>query len=103
MRRCVSQPKGAQKAENAMNAKTLTLAGAVAAAIAAVPLSAEAAGSKESCYGIALKGQNDCAAGGHSCAGESSADYSGKDFKYVPAGSCATMNVNGHKGSLAPV
>jgi uncharacterized membrane protein len=87
-----------------MNAKTLTLAGAVAAAIAAVPFTtAGAAESKESCYGVSLKGQNDCAAGGHSCAVESSADYSGKDFKYDPAGSCAKMNVDGHQGSLAPV
>ena len=87
-----------------MNAKTLTLAGAVAAAIVAVPLSAQAGAptGKESCYGVAMKGQNDCAANAHSCAGQSSADYDGKDFKYVPAGSCAKMNVDGHKGSLTP-
>jgi uncharacterized membrane protein len=88
-----------------MNAKAVTLAGAVAAAIAAVPLSAQADApkGKESCYGVALKGQNDCAAGDHSCAGQSSADYSGKDFKYVPAGSCVKMDVGGHKGSMDPV
>jgi uncharacterized membrane protein len=87
-----------------MNAKAMTLAGAVAAAIAAIPLSAQADApkGKESCYGVALKGQNDCAAGDHSCAGQSSADYSGKDFKYVPTGTCANMNVDGHMGSLSP-
>jgi uncharacterized membrane protein len=87
-----------------MNAKNLTVVGAVAAAILAVPLSAQAGApeGKESCYGVAMKGQNDCAAGAHSCAGQSSADYSVQDFKYVPAGSCAAMNVNGHKGSLTP-
>jgi uncharacterized membrane protein len=87
-----------------VNAKALTLVGAVAAAIAAVPLSAQAGApaGKESCYGVAMKGQNDCAAGAHSCAGESSADYSGQDFTYVPADSCTKMNVDGHKGSLTP-
>jgi len=88
-----------------MNAKTLTLASAVAAALIAAPLAAEAAMApkgKEACYGVSLKGHNDCAAGAHSCAGESTADYDGKDFKYVPAGTCGAMDVDGHKGSLTP-
>lgn len=35
------------------------------------------------CYGIAKAGENDCAnaAGTHSCAGQSSEDYSGLDWK----------------------
>ena len=87
-----------------MNGKTLTLVGAVAAALAAASLTAHAAvpAGKESCYGIATKGHNDCAAGAHSCAGQSTANYSGGDFKYVPAGTCARMNKHGHKGSLTP-
>lgn len=86
-----------------MNGKTLSLAGAVAAALAAAPLAAQAAAaSQENCYGVAMKGQNDCAAGAHSCAGKSSADYSGKDFKSAPAGTCVQMNAGGHKGSLTP-
>jgi uncharacterized membrane protein len=44
---------------------------------------------KEKCYGIALAGQNDCAGGpGTSCAGSSTKDYHGSDWKLVPAGTC---------------
>jgi uncharacterized membrane protein len=87
-----------------MNAKTLTLTGAVAAALAASTLAAQAAppAGKEACYGVAMKGHNDCAAGVHDCAGKATADYSGADFKYVPAGTCAKMNAHGHMGSLTP-
>ena len=84
-----------------MDRKTLTLAASLAAALAAAPLNAEAA-DQDSCYGVALKGQNDCAANGHDCAGNSKTDYSPTEFKYVPAGTCETMNVGGHKGSLKP-
>lgn len=85
-----------------MNGKTL--AGAIAAALAAASLTtaAGAPAGQESCYGVAIKGQNDCAAGAHSCAGESSVNYDGKDFKYVPAGTCTKIDVDGHKGSLTP-
>jgi uncharacterized membrane protein len=45
--------------------------------------------AKEKCYGVALKGKNDCAAGpGTSCAGTSKVDYQGNAWKYVPAGTC---------------
>ncbi len=48
-----------------------------------------AAGAKERCYGIALAGQNDCAAGpGTSCAGSSRSDHQANAWKYVPAGTC---------------
>ncbi|MBK6862479.1 MAG: DUF2282 domain-containing protein [Ideonella sp.] len=45
---------------------------------------------KEKCYGIAKAGQNDCAnlSGTHSCAGQSKADASPEDWKYVAKGSC---------------
>jgi len=87
-----------------MNAKTLTLCGAVAAALAAAPLVANAAppAGKEVCYGISMKGHNDCAAGVHDCAGKGTADYDGGDFKFVPTGTCEKMNVHGHKGSMTP-
>ncbi|RDJ16982.1 DUF2282 domain-containing protein [Rhizobium grahamii] len=57
--------------------------------------------SKEKCYGIALKGQNDCAAGpGTTCAGTSKVDYQQNSWKLVPAGTCVSMKTpNGH-GSL---
>ena len=89
-----------------MNRRTLGLAvaGSLATALAAATLPASAAPpeGKESCYGIALKGHNDCAAGAHSCAGMSTTSYSAGDFKYVTSGTCAKMRVHGHKGSLTP-
>jgi uncharacterized membrane protein len=50
-----------------------------------------------------LKGQNDCAAGSHSCAGHSTVDYDGQSFKLVPAGSCTTMETPLGPGSLTPI
>lgn len=48
----------------------------------------EAAG-KEKCYGVALAGRNDCAAGpGTTCAGTSRVDYQGNAWSYVPEGTC---------------
>ena len=45
--------------------------------------------SGEHCYGVALKGKNDCKAGaGTSCAGTSKIDYQGDAWKMVPAGTC---------------
>lgn len=83
---------------------SLALAASIAAAIAAYAATASAAppAGKESCYGIALKGHNDCAAGAHSCAGKSTASFSPSDFKFVPYGTCDSTTVKGHKGSLTP-
>jgi uncharacterized membrane protein len=86
----------------------LALAGSLASALAtaafAAPVSEEYMAGKEKCYGIALSGQNDCAAGpGTTCAGTSTMDYQGNAWKAVPAGTCTTMDVNGHMGSLEPV
>ncbi|MDI7860995.1 DUF2282 domain-containing protein [Rhizobiaceae bacterium n13] len=71
-------------------ATALTLIGSVQ------PASAEDA--KEKCYGVALKGQNDCAAGpGTTCAGTSKVDYQQNAWKLVPAGTCEAMTTpNGH-------
>ncbi len=83
--------------------KTLAVAGSLAAALAgqiAGPASAEEA--KEKCFGVALAGQNDCAAGaGTTCAGTSKVDYQGNSWKLVPAGTCATMELpDGRMGAL---
>ncbi len=80
----------------------LALAGSLASAIAmlAVPAYAQDA---EKCYGVALKGQNDCKAGAHDCKGMSTVDYDGESFKMVPAGTCATMKTPSGAGSLEPV
>jgi uncharacterized membrane protein len=90
--------------ENVMNgaALRLAIASSVLGALAATSSPAAAAGKQESCYGVSLKGQNDCAAGAHSCSGQATADYSKADFKYVPQGTCLKINENGHKGSLTP-
>ena len=63
--------------------------GTVDAALAA----SDPAPSKEKCYGISKAGQNDCAnsAGTHSCAGQTKADNSPDDWKYVPAGTCTKL------------
>jgi uncharacterized membrane protein len=89
--------------------KGLSLAGAVAAAIAAQAGTATAQ-SQEKCFGVALAGQNDCAAGaGTTCAGTASLDYQGNSWKMVAAGSCATMELpamadgTARMGSLEPL
>lgn len=60
-------------------------------------------GKFEKCYGVALKGQNDCYAGaGTTCAGTSTADYQGNAFKVVATGTCTTMQTPNGPGSLQP-
>ena len=67
----------------------------MAAAVAAASLMSAGAGAqtanadKEKCYGIAMAGKNDCAAGpGTSCAGTAKSDHQANAWKYVPAGTC---------------
>jgi uncharacterized membrane protein len=48
----------------------------------------DAKGAKEKCYGIAKAGKNDCGANGHSCAGQAAKDGDGKEWIYVPKGTC---------------
>jgi uncharacterized membrane protein len=78
-----------------------SLAGALALLSTAAPASAEEA--KEKCFGVSLKGQNDCAAGSHSCAGSSTVDYDGQSFKLVPKGTCVSMTTPKGMGSLKPM
>ena len=77
---------------------TLALAGSLASALATVAAPAAfAADTKEKCYGVAMKGQNDCAAGKHDCAGKSTMNYDKMSFKLVPTGTCASMKTpHGH-------
>jgi len=80
----------------------LALAASLAAALAGVAAPSIAQDATEKCYGVALAGQNDCAAGpGTTCAGTSTIDYQGNAWKAVPAGTCATMDLGeGRMGSL---
>lgn len=60
-------------------------------------------GNFEKCYGVALKGQNDCFAGaGTTCAGTSTADYQGNAWKLVATGTCTTIETPQGAGSLTP-
>ena len=76
---------------------------AVATALGAVSAPA-AAQDQVKCYGVALAGENDCAAGpGTTCAGTSSIDYQGNAWKLVPAGTCEAMELpDGRMGAAFP-
>lgn len=68
------------------SAAALTLA--LGAALAAMPAAAQST-DKEKCYGVAMKGKNDCKAGaGTTCAGTSMKDHQGNAWSYVPKGTC---------------
>jgi uncharacterized membrane protein len=70
-------------------AAALALAVGTALALAQAPAQAQSA-DKEKCFGVALKGKNDCAAGpGTTCAGTSVRDYQGNAWSLVAKGSCA--------------
>ncbi len=86
-----------------LTAGAASLATVLTAAVALAQAPAHAGSkSKEKCYGIALAGENDCAAGpGTSCEGSSTVDYQGNAWKYVPKGTCETTEVEGDRmGSL---
>lgn len=60
-------------------------------------------GKFDKCYGVAMKGQNDCYAGpGTTCAGTSTVNYQGNAFKLVAKGTCTTMQTPKGPGSLTP-
>ncbi len=55
----------------------------------------------EECYGVALAGENDCAAGaGTSCEGTSTIDYQGNAWTLVPVGTCNFIQTPNGSGSL---
>jgi len=56
----------------------------------------------DKCYGVAMKGHNDCAAGpGTTCAGTSKADYQRNMWKYVAKGTCESIATPEGHGSLS--
>jgi uncharacterized membrane protein len=93
-----------------MNARSLVLAAAALAALSSQALAADdkkaddkAVAETEKCYGVALAGKNDCAAGaGTTCAGTSKVDYQGNSWKAVPKGTCVAMKTPKGNGSLTP-
>jgi uncharacterized membrane protein len=83
-------------------AHSAALVGSLALALAAAAQTAPAAASSaEKCYGVAMAGKNDCAAGaGTSCAGTSTVDYDPGHWKYVTKGTCEGMKTPKGHGSL---
>lgn len=72
-----------------LSAASLAIALGTALTIAASPVAAQQMADKEKCYGVALKGKNDCKAGpGTSCAGTSKIDHQGNAWSFVPKGTC---------------
>lgn len=83
---------------------SLAIAAALSSALATAAVSTAQAGAKEKCYGVSLKGQNDCAAGaGTTCAATSKVDYQGNAWRLVDKGSCATTQTPFGSGSLAEI
>ena len=61
-------------------------------------------GRKDKCFGIALAGENDCAAGpGTSCEGTSTMDFQGNAWTHSPKGSCEFIVSPKGSGSLTVV
>jgi len=83
-------------AKTVLAASSLLGALAIAAQAAAGPV-AQPQGS-EKCYGVAKAGKNDCAAGSHSCAGQSNKNLDKTAYVYLPKGACEKLA----GGSLTP-
>ena len=73
-------------------AAALSLAIGAAMTLSAAAVHADGADKQmEKCFGVAMKGKNDCAAGaGTTCAGTAVKDHQGNAWKHVPKGSCET-------------
>lgn len=78
------------KLQTIATASTLFGALAVAAVAVAQTKDPEMTG-KEKCFGVAKAGKNDCAAGAHSCAGQSTKDGDKSSFIALPAGVCERL------------
>lgn len=81
---------------------TIAAALAITLASTAHPAHAdEARKPMEKCYGVALAGKNDCAAGpGTTCAGTAKADYQGNAWVLVEKGTCTKIKTPKGYGSL---
>ena len=92
-----------------MNPRSLALAAAALAALSSPAFAADekkagdSTAATEKCYGVALAGKNDCAAGaGTTCAGTSKVDYQGNSWKAVAKGTCTSITTPKGPGSLTP-
>jgi uncharacterized membrane protein len=89
---------------------SLCLAASLACVLSVLAVTPVQAQDMEKCYGVATAGKNDCAAGpGTTCAGTSKVDYQGNAWKYVPKGTCTSMELPAQgdgaprQGSLEPL
>ena len=75
-----------------MNVKTSVLAAAISS-LFVLGSSAQAADKPEmeKCYGVAKAGKNDCAANGHSCAGQAKAESNKNEWVSLPKGTCERL------------
>ena len=83
-----------------MDQKTVirsALMGLVALGVAGATAAQAQSQPKEKCYGVSKAGQNECAAGKHSCAGSSRVDNDPTAWKLVAKGTCEKMG-----GKLTP-
>jgi hypothetical protein len=90
------------------NTTSISIAIAMGAALSIATHSAQSEDKpvgREKCFGVSLKGQNDCSTkGGASCAGSAVKDYQGDAWKFVPKGTCentASPTSPTGKGQLA--
>jgi uncharacterized membrane protein len=83
---------------------SLAIAAALSSALSTIVVSPAQAGSKEKCYGVSLKGQNDCAAGaGTTCAATSKVDFQGNAWRLVDQGACVATQTPFGPGSLTAI
>jgi uncharacterized membrane protein len=87
----ITAPKSLLAASSVLGALALAAAQVHAGPVAQPPAS-------EKCYGVSKAGLNDCAAGVHSCAGQSTRSFDKASFVYLPHGACAKLA----GGSLTP-
>jgi len=89
-----------RSSRNKLSTKTVAASASLAlgaVALAASLLSAAHAGPVaqpsgwEKCYGVNKAGSNDCAAGAHSCAGQSTQNDDKSSFVYLPSGVCEKL------------
>lgn len=75
----------------------LVIAGAIAAAVAAVKQTTNMSAfdhggqERERCYGIARAGRNDCGTPTHSCSAQSQSDGDAESWVMVPKGLCEKL------------
>jgi uncharacterized membrane protein len=80
-----------------MISKKALIASAVGSLVAAAQLTLHAQPAPapkfdaEKCYGVAKAGKNDCAANGHSCQAQAKQDGNGREWVYVPKGTCERL------------